>query len=377
VDESIKEWIMKPFGMYQNSEKEIPQSAIKEKGQKRMPVWGLIATDILLTGCCLCFFALYHHVIPRSIHSDALVIASTTEENYDFSITKDRKREAPEDSVPLFNYNQLTKNYGNTNTMVIASDLSEGSSISSLTKIITEVNSYHSDTIEFTTNRIELGTGGDKITYYISDIYITKLQYLKTAFAAGAYGKNLRDSTLAMAEDNGALLAISGDFYGNGENGIVIRNGVLYRDVGNDADVCVLFTDGSMKTYSSEEFHLEEVIKHGVWQAWTFGPGLLDGEGNILSSFHTTPFLNNAHPRCAIGYVEPGHYIFIVVDGREPGYSRGVTLSELAELMKDAGCKTAYNLDGGKSAAMVCNGEYVNSPCEGGREISDIIYIGE
>jgi exopolysaccharide biosynthesis protein len=180
-----------------------------------------------------------------------------------------------------------------------------------------------------------------------------------------------------MAENNDAVLTISGDFYGNSEEGVVIRNGVLYRSVVNDADICVLFTDGTMKTYSPEEFDVDEVIQKGAWQAWTFGPELLDGSGNVLSSFNTTSYLNEENPRCALGYIEEGHYIFVVVDGRDVGYSKGATLSELAQIMSDEGCLTAYNLDGGKSAAMVFDGEYVNQPSEGGRTISDIVYIGE
>jgi exopolysaccharide biosynthesis protein len=180
-----------------------------------------------------------------------------------------------------------------------------------------------------------------------------------------------------MAEENNALLAISGDYYGNGEDGVVIRNGVLYRSDVNEADVCVLFSNGTMKTYSPEDFDADEVIAEGAWQAWTFGPQLLDGSGNILSSFNTTSYINGTNPRCAMGYVSEGHYVFVVVDGRDEGYSKGVTLSELAQIMADTGCKTAYNLDGGKSAAMVYNGDYVNQPADGGRAISDIIYIGE
>ncbi|MDF2486836.1 MAG: hypothetical protein K0R46_3004, partial [Herbinix sp.] len=139
----------------------------------------------------------------------------------------------------------------------------------------------------------------------------------------------------------------------------------------------VLFTDGTMKTYSPEEFDASEVIDQGAWQAWTFGPELLDGDGHILASFNTTSYLNSTNPRGAIGYVEPGHYKFVVVDGRDKGYSKGVTLSELAQIMVNEGSKTAYNLDGGKSAAMVYDGSYVNQPAQGGRTISDIIYIGE
>jgi exopolysaccharide biosynthesis protein len=291
---------------------------------------------------------------------------TSTDTDTNVNITKYKTK--PTDSKKI--------NYGNNGTMVIASDISN-SKVSSLDDAVTEVNSFKDENIQFTTDKVELGSGSDKITYYVSDIYVTNVNYIKTAFATGEYGKNLRNSTASMADANNALLAISGDFYGNGETGIVIRNGILYRSVIDDADVCVLFTDGTMKTYSPEEFDAEEVVEQGSWQAWTFGPELLDGNGNILASFNTTTYLNSTNPRCAIGYAEPGHYVFVVVDGRDEGYSMGVTLSELAQIMVKAGCVTAYNLDGGKSAAMVFDGSYVNQPSQGGRTISDIIYIGE
>jgi exopolysaccharide biosynthesis protein len=64
-------------------------------------------------------------------------------------------------------------------------------------------------------------------------------------------------------------------------------------------------------------------------------------------------------------------------DGRDTGYSAGVTMTELAEIMQGLGATTAYNLDGGGSATMVFGGDVVNSPSEGNeRGVSDILYIG-
>lgn len=240
----------------------------------------------------------------------------------------------------------------------------------------TKVGSYDKDGIKITVNKKEQGEGNDKITYYVADIYASKIDDVQTAFASGEYGKNIKDTIANMADENNAILAVNGDFYGNTEDGVVIRNGVLYRSNTNGADVCVLFEDGTMKTYSGAEFDADEVIKEGAWQAWNFGPALLDESGDVNTSFNTTSYLENEHPRCSIGYVEKGHYILTVVDGRNPGYSRGATLTELGEIMKSEGCKSAYNLDGGKSAAMYFNGEYVNQPSGGGREVSDIVYIG-
>ena len=75
--------------------------------------------------------------------------------------------------------------------------------------------------------------------------------------------------------------------------------------------------------------------------------------------------------------IEPGHYVFVVVDGRADGYSAGITLPGLAELMQGLGCVVAYNLDGGGSATLYFNGEVVNHPVGTGEErgTSDIIYV--
>lgn len=423
------------------------------KTDKRMPVWALVVMDLLLTGLCLCLFALYHHVLPRHLNNEEVVVATVVEgEDTTFQLpgkvsdtdssggssdlqpdSSEIQSEAsneptdnsdiiPEDSDKLpessdnpaegtastkdgedstvteagstsqstttNNTTQTDKNagknadgnymnYGNSDTTEIYADDSEISYINSVMRTVNEVNSYSSDNIQFTTNKVEIGSGSDKITYYVSDIYVSNVKYFKTAFAYGEYGKNYKETTLDMAVDNNALLAINGDYYGNNEIGVVIRNGILYRSEVYDADLCVLYTDGTMATYSPQEFNLEDVVAKGAWQAWIFGPALLDSQGNVLQKFNSTYYLSNAHPRTAIGYVEPGHYVFVLVDGRDLGYSRGATLTELAQIMKDAGCVAAYNLDGGKSSEMVYEDEFVNKPWEGGRSVSDIIYIGE
>lgn len=377
------------------------QEKNKPVSEKRMSVWMLIITDILLTVICLGAFTLYHYVLPRHMASKEIVVASvdngeeatfvlpetTTSNTTDTSDTiltasntldqtKFNPKVALKSGDQTQNLGSYT-NYGNSDTIEISGNTSERDYIKNSKKTMTKINSYSSNNIQFTTNKVEIGNGIDKITYYLSDIYVTNVKYLKTAFASGEYGKNLREANLKVATHNKALLAINGDFYGNSEVGVVIRNGVLYRSVVYDADICVLFLDGTMKTYSPEDFNAEKVITEGAWQAWIFGPQLLDKDGNILSTFNSTAYLSNKHPRTSIGYVEPGHYVFAVVDGRNIGYSRGVTLTELGQIMIDAGCVKAYNLDGGKSSSMVYEDEYVNQPADGGRTISDIIYIGE
>jgi len=352
----------------------------KKKIKKPMAIWKLILTDILLAAVCIGIFLLYHYIIPMKSSNSGTVISQIDESNnFKLPSTEDSTSEeetVSEEETTKRSSKRGSGNTGNTGTSVISSDSGDSSGISNADKTTEVLENYSDSNITFDISKVELGSGNDKITYYVADIYVTNVKYLLTAFSNGTYGKNIREDIVDMANDNNAVLAVSGDFYGNSEDGVVIRNGVLYRSTLNDADICVLFTDGSLKTYSPDVFNADEVIAQGAWQAWTFGPAMLDGNGNVLSSFNTTSYLNKENPRCAIGYIAEGHYVLVVVDGRDDGYSKGATLTELAQIMADEGCKTAYNLDGGKSAAMVYKGEFVNQPVEGGRTLSDIIYIG-
>lgn len=265
---------------------------------------------------------------------------------------------------------------GNTNTKSISSNGEDTKKLLNLTKTDTILENYRDDAMQLTIKKTQLGEGDDTVTYYTADVYLTSPEQLKTAFASESFGKNLRESTLTMAADNDAILAISGDSYGNNETGVVVRNGILYRETTNDAEICVLFADGTMRIYTPEEFDMQQILAENVWQIWNFGPSLLE-DGEVKESFQTTSYLNGANPRCAIGYVSPGHYKLVLADGRNKGYSKGATMSELAQVMREEGCELAYNLDGGRSSAMVYRGAYVNQPADGGRDISDIIYIGK
>jgi hypothetical protein len=212
----------------------------------------------------------------------------------------------------------------------------------------------------------------DDCTVYVCDIYVRDITNLSAGLASGKYGKGLRDWVKNIAADNGALIAINGDYYGARSTGVVIRNGVLYRDDYSDDDVCVLYWDGTMETYSPNEFDVDEAMARGAYQAWSFGPKLLDETGAPLTSFNTTVGVHN--PRTVIGYFEPGHYCFVVVDGRSKT-SAGMTVSELAAFMNKLGCAQAYNLDGGQTSVMVWGSKVVSVPYNGGRKTSDIIMI--
>ena len=221
-------------------------------------------------------------------------------------------------------------------------------------------------------------------TIYVADVTLSSAEYLKTAFADGTYGKNITATTSEMAEDNDAILAVNGDYYGVQEEGYVIRGGVLYRStVKEDAQDLVIYADGSFEVIYEEDISAEELLENGAWDVLSFGPGLVvDGELNVDTDDEVDR-AKTSNPRTAIGEIDELHYMFVVADGRNDE-SEGLSLYQLAQFMQELGCTTAYNLDGGGSSSMVFNGEVINDPSgrssrrnsSGERSVSDIVYIG-
>ena len=81
------------------------------------------------------------------------------------------------------------------------------------------------------------------------------------------------------------------------------------------------------------------------------------------------------NPRTAIGYTKDNNLIMLTADGRE-GESIGLTLNELANLMKELGCVNAMNLDGGGSTVMYIKGKVVNKPAvQGGIPLSHTLMV--
>ena len=87
--------------------------------------------------------------------------------------------------------------------------------------------------------------------------------------------------------------------------------------------------------------------------------------------------IGGRNPRTAIGYTKDNDLVLVAVDGRE-GSSIGLTLKELATLMKDLGCTNAINLDGGGSTVMYVNGQIVNRPQQtGGIALSNVLVVSK
>ena len=216
---------------------------------------------------------------------------------------------------------------------------------------------------------------------YVADITLSSPEYLQTALAQNAYGRNVTEKTSEMAVENGAILAINGDYYGAQESGYVLRNGVLYRDIAERGqEDLVIYEDGSFEIITEDEVTAHELLDRGAVQILSFGPTLVTGGDVSVTAGEEVGKARSSNPRTAIGVIDDLHYVFVVSDGRTDE-SEGLSLYQLAEFMSELGAETAYNLDGGGSSSMVFNGNVINNPTTSGnrikeRSVSDIVYIG-
>lgn len=240
-------------------------------------------------------------------------------------------------------------------------------------------SSYKDDNISI--NLSEMTVNNTQV--YVADITVSSSDYLKTAFAQNAFGTNVTAKTSETAADNNAILAVNGDYYGANSTGYVIRNGVVYRDTvredSSNGDLAI-YKDGSFKIIYEDQISADQLVKDGVVNLLAFGPVLVENSEIAVGTNEEVGQAMASNPRTAIGIIDENHYIIVVSDGRT-SESKGLSLYQMAEIMKSYGVKTAYNLDGGGSSTLYFNGQVINKPTTGGnkiseRAVSDIVYIG-
>ena len=204
---------------------------------------------------------------------------------------------------------------------------------------------------------------------------------IKTALADETYGRNIKAKTSTTAQSVNAVLAVNGDYYGARDAGYVIRNGQLLRSDSQDANQedLVIYQDGSFEIIREGDITAQELLNKGAVQVLSFGPALIENSQVAVDSSDEVGKAMASNPRTAIGIIDDKHYVLVVSDGRT-NESKGLSLKELADFMKELKVTTAYNLDGGGSSTMYFNGQIINKPTTNGhnieeREVSDIVYL--
>ncbi len=176
-------------------------------------------------------------------------------------------------------------------------------------------------------------------------------------------------SVNTLVRDNNGLVGINGggfedlDGWGNGSipYGAIIKNGTLvWEHSGGSGGLIGFNKDHKMVlTYKTPE----EAIADGMVDAVDFGPFLIVN-GNV-SKIHGDGGWGTA-PRSIIAQRKDGVVLFLIIDGRMPGYSIGATMNDVIEILMRYKAYNAANLDGGASTTMSVNGSLWNNPYAGG-----------
>jgi hypothetical protein len=218
------------------------------------------------------------------------------------------------------------------------------------------------------------------LRYFVADIRVRNGEVIQSGFSDVKHpGANALLPYL-IAKQHCAVFATNADYFEDKRNpsGIIIRGGKIYKD-DTKADTLAVMPDETLKVYIPGETDAQSLLDLGVKNTFSFGPTLI--KDGVINPYLKKQRLFRANPRCGIGMIEKGHYISVVVEGRNPKESRGVTLEEYAQMYADEGCTVAYNLDGGASSAMVFMGQILNIPTDilttkTYRRVPDVLMIG-
>jgi len=189
----------------------------------------------------------------------------------------------------------------------------------------------------------------------------------------------MAEDTLGAKETTSEALKRTGALFGVNGGGFyeTVRNGeVMTAPIGNTLIQGVLI-DGFNPTHDDLFFsgwtrqgdlvgglydRKDQLLATDAWYGVSFVP-ILIRNGQPLPI--PEKWQREKHPRTVIGQYANGDLIFIVIDGRRPGWSKGISLEGMQIKLLELGVVNAYNLDGGGSSTMVFNGEVLNRPSDG------------
>lgn len=182
--------------------------------------------------------------------------------------------------------------------------------------------------------------------------------------------KNHQIYPQTLAQSSRLVFAVNGDYYpyrvdkGNTVGNIIRDYKVLYNMNNNKnpgfppLDTMAIHEDGSISVHAVKSISADELLALGdVRDALSFGPYLAD-DGVLRVYDGKNASLQE--PRCAIGMVEPGHYIFVDCEGRVPDGPKGMTVNQIGMLLYGLGCNETFLLDGGSTSVMIFMGEKLN-----------------
>lgn len=217
----------------------------------------------------------------------------------------------------------------------------------------------------------------DNCDYWLARIKIADPSQLRTA-AAGGFENEATIKGTFLAKRQNAVLAIDGDYYAYHPFGLIVRQGIRYRDkLQGHRDVLLIDEDGNFNQVHMPAADTIGTTVNGkkIINAFHFGPSLVTNRkvANLVASWWMVP--DEKRQRMCIAQMGELEYMALCCAGPARG-SEGMTIRQFANLAWSLGAIEAYNLDGGDSTMLIFNGEKINDVRNTStRDISDIIYF--
>ena len=171
--------------------------------------------------------------------------------------------------------------------------------------------------------------------------------------AQAKYGAPESDNYI---ENYQVVAAINADAYNmaTGEpGGLLVMNGIEYHPI-SASGFFGITKEGKAVIGTTEEYNstYKDILRDGIG---AFGVTLVK-DGKIAVA-HSEDYYSNRASRTAVGITKTGKVVFMVLDGRQEPRSCGGSMQEIAQIMLEAGCEVAVNLDGGGSTTFVSKAE--------------------
>lgn len=217
-------------------------------------------------------------------------------------------------------------------------------------------------------------------TFTMAEVKVMHPSQFRRFLAGDKFGSGTLMLTTEMAESVHAVVAGSGDFYGYRGMGIVVHNGVVYRNNQGIPDTCYVTEDGDLMPVRAPRFDSMEdaqkfVEDNHIRFSLSFGPTLIENGHRVNVDTGSVGETKEHFSRAAICQLNRLHYLYLAVNS-ESGYYQLPTMEELADSVEELGCMQAYAVDGGQTATVVMDNQVRNRVNYGSqRRISDIIYF--
>ena len=216
--------------------------------------------------------------------------------------------------------------------------------------------------------------------YTFSEVKIAHATQFRRYLSGGKYSSGVLHTTTEMAESVNAVVAASGDYYGYRGIGLVVNNGLVYRDKGQNLDSCGIDENGDLVFVKRGQITDQEgaekfVEENNIRFSLSFGPVMIENGEYCVPYNYVTGEINDEFAREALCQLDTLHYA-VVTANYEGRYGQVPNVRTFTKNLMSMGIKTAYGLDGGQTATIVMNNKMMNTVSYGAqRNISDIIYF--